>query len=113
MKHKDIHSVADATRVIFGDFGAEAIGLGFWLYEIGIAASGILATSIGINVLTQHAACTVLFVGLATLLTCAMASFREFRHIAFLGWAGLVSIVVSVCILMGSVASVDKPPLAP
>lgn len=89
------------------------MGVAFWMYEIGIAASGILATSIGFNVLTDHGACTVLFVGLATLLTCAMASFREFRHIAFLGWAGLFSIVAAICLLMGSVVSADKPPLAP
>lgn len=102
-----------ATRVIFGDVGAELMGVAFWMYEIGIAASGILATSIGLNVITNHGACSVIFALVATLLTCAMASFREFRHIAFLGWAGLFSIIISVCVLMVSVMVSDKPPLAP
>lgn len=102
-----------ATRVIFGNVGAELMGAAFWTYEISIAGAGLLSASIGLNVLTEHGTCTVLFVLLATLATCALASFREFKHIAFLGWAGLVSIVVAVTILMVSVATAEKPPLAP
>lgn len=83
-----------------------------------IAGSAMLAVSIGLNTILRHFdhfsnICTVQLVALTAFVTCALASYRELRHIAILGWLGTASIFISVAVLVAAVLFSPNPPLAP
>ena len=75
--------------------------------------SGILGVSIGLNALSEHAACTVWWSFIATILTIAAASVRKFQKIGWLSWAGFISIYVAVFIVVIGVTTRDRPAAAP
>lgn len=83
------------------------------MFAVLIAGSAILAVSIGLNTITHHGLCTVSFVALAALAASILASYREVRQIAVLGWIGTISIFLAILILVGAVASAERPPMAP
>jgi len=64
------------------------------------SGSGILGVSIGLNALSEHAACTVWWAFLATVVVTACASIRKFQKIGWLTWAGFLSIFVAVFIVV-------------
>lgn len=65
-----------------------------------VAGSGILGVSIALNALSTHAACTVWWSFLATILVIAIGSIRTFHHIGWVTWAGFSSIFVAVLIVV-------------
>lgn len=62
--------------------------------------SGILGVSIGLNALSTHAACTVWWSLIATIVVAACASVRTFQNIGWLTWAGFISIFTAVLIVV-------------
>lgn len=40
IKRNDVHSPADAGRIMYGRFGAEFLGVCFWLLHVCVAGSG-------------------------------------------------------------------------
>jgi hypothetical protein len=75
--------------------------------------SGILGVSIGLNALSEHAACTVWWSFLATVVTIAAASVRKFQKVGWLSWAGFISIYIAVFIVVIGVTTRDRPAAAP
>jgi hypothetical protein len=64
------------------------------------AGSGILGVSIGLNALSHHAACTVWWSFIASIVVAGCASVRKFHAIGWLTWAGFSSIFVAVLIVV-------------
>lgn len=77
------------------------------------AGSGILGVSIGLNALSTHATCTVWFSLVATIVVAATASIRKFQDIAWLTWAGFISIFAALLIVVIGVTLRDRPAAAP
>lgn len=75
--------------------------------------SGILGVSIGINALSNHAACSVWWSFLATVVVICAASVRKFEKIGWLTWAGFVSIFVAVFVVVVGVTTYARPAAAP
>ncbi|RDW77408.1 hypothetical protein BP6252_05461 [Coleophoma cylindrospora] len=75
--------------------------------------SGILGISIGINALSHHAACTVIWSVIATVAIAVGGSIRKFHAIGWLTWAGFISIFTAVMIVVIAVTTLDRPAAAP
>lgn len=77
------------------------------------SGSGIVGVSIGLNALSTHAACTVWWAFLATMVVSGTASVRKFHQIGWLTWAGFISIFAAVLIVVIAVTTRDRPAAAP
>ncbi|CAL3969469.1 unnamed protein product [Diplocarpon coronariae] len=111
--HPGCHSIADMAAVLGGNVLREIAGALFLIAYVLCAGSGILGVSIGINALSSHAACTVWWAFIATIVVAATASVRKFRHIGWLTWAGFISIFLAVLIVVVAVTTLDRPAAAP
>jgi hypothetical protein len=65
-----------------------------------VGASGIFGTSVALNVLSNHAICTNWFMLVATIAVLILASVRKFEKIAWLTWAGFLTVYVAVFIVV-------------
>lgn len=68
-----------------------------WVLATG---SGIVGISVGLNALSHHAACTVWWSFLATLVVVALASFRKFHQLGWLTAVGFISIFTAVTVVV-------------
>lgn len=84
--HRGCHSIADMAYVVGGVWVKELTGFLFIVAYILCSGSGILGVSIGLNALSTHAACTVWWSFLATVVVAAAASVRKFQKIGWLTW---------------------------
>jgi len=66
-----------------------------------------------LNALSTHAACTVWWSFIATIVVAVCASVRKFQQIGWLTWAGFVSIFTAVLIVVIAVTTRDRPAAAP
>lgn len=60
-----------------------------------VSASGILGLSIGLNAVSTHGLCTVVFAVIAAILGFATASVRTLGRITWLAWVGLPCVIIS------------------
>lgn len=67
-----------------GAIGREIVGLLFIIAYVLCTGSGILGVSIALNALSSHAACTVWWSFIATIVVIATASVRKFQKIGWL-----------------------------
>jgi hypothetical protein len=98
--HPGCHSIADMAKVVGGVPLKELTGGLFIVAYVLCTGSGILGVSIGLNALSTHAACTVWWSFLATVVVIATASVRTFHKVAWLTWAGFASIFTAVFIIV-------------
>lgn len=59
------------------------------------AGSGMLGISIGLNAVSDHGACTAIFVALAAIVGCALGSIQTLGRISWLAWIGVICILTS------------------
>lgn len=95
LNHRNVHSVADVGQLFFGPVGRECFGAIYWLYMTCIAGSGMLGISIALNSVSNHGACTVVFVVVAAIATFLFSVIQTLDKLSFLGWIGLVSIMAA------------------
>ena len=60
-----------------------------------VAGSGMLGVSIALNAVSLHGTCTAVFVIIAALVACALASIRTLGRISWLAWVGMFCIATS------------------
>ncbi|KAL2278187.1 hypothetical protein FJTKL_14609 [Diaporthe vaccinii] len=111
--HAGCHSIADMANVVGGVWLKEIVGVLFLVTYAIVGASGIFGTSVAFNALSNHAICTNYFMLVATVAVFILASARKFEKIAWLTWAGFLSVYVAVFIVVVSVTQVDRPAAAP
>ena len=111
--HAQCHSIADMANVVGGWWLKELTGFLFIVAYVLCAGSGIIGVSVALNALSDHAACTVWWSFLATVVVIAAASVRKFQKIGWLTWAGFVSIFIAVLIVVIGVTTRDRPAAAP
>ena len=98
--HAGCHSIADMAYVVGGPWLREVVGLLFLVTYAIVAASGIFGASVGLNALSNHAVCTNYFMLVAAVAVFILASLRKFEKIAWLTWAGFISVFVAVFIVV-------------
>lgn len=65
-----------------------------------VSGSGILGVSIALNALSTHAACTVWWSFIATVVVVVVASIRTFQNIGWLTWAGFASLFTAILMVV-------------
>ena len=60
-----MHNISDAAELLFGKAGKEIVGASYYAYLSMTAGAGMLTTSVAFNALSDHAACTMVFVAIA------------------------------------------------
>ncbi|KAF0329262.1 transmembrane amino acid transporter [Colletotrichum asianum] len=77
------------------------------------AGSAMLSLSISLNALSDHGACTAVFVAVAFVLIFILASIRTLGRITWLAIVGVVCIITAVLTVTIAVSFQDQPPNAP
>lgn len=80
-----------------------------------ILAAGVSMLGLGIafNAVSKHATCTVVFNVVSFVLITGVGSIRKIGHLAWITWAGFISVVIAVMMVVIAVALRDRPAAAP
>ena len=108
LRHPHIHSMADAGIVLFGRLGGEILGAGQLLFVVFIMGSHILTFSIMMNAVTSHAACTMVFMLMGTVLSFLLTIPRTLKNLSWWSITSFISVIAAVTITMAGV-SVSRP----
>ncbi|KAL2680420.1 hypothetical protein Neosp_008021 [[Neocosmospora] mangrovei] len=111
--HPDVYGVDDVGQLLFGRIGKELFAAAFMGQYVMTAGSAMLSLSIGFNALSNHGACTAVFVAVAFVLVLACASLRTLGDITWVAITGVFSIITGVLIVTISVSVQSQPPDAP
>jgi len=65
------------------------------------------------NAMSEHGACTVIFVAVGAILTFLVSVIQTLDRISFIGWIGIAGILSAVITLAVSVGLQDRPAAAP
>lgn len=98
--HAGCHSIADMAQVVGGVWLREVVGVFFLVTFAIVGASGIFGASVGLNALSSHAICTNYFMLVCMIAVFILASVRKFEKIAWLTWAGFLSVYIAVFIVV-------------
>lgn len=98
--HAHCHSIADMAEVLGGAVLREIVGVLFLAAYAICAGSGIIGASTALNALSSHAICTNYFSLVSAFVIFALASVRKFEKIAWLTWAGFLSVYIGVFIVV-------------
>lgn len=105
--------LADMMGHLWGRVGRELVGLQTILAQVLISAGGIVTTAVGLNALSDHSQCTVVFAFVAALLITACSSIRTFSKLGWLTWFGMITFVLGVFVFTIAVTQQDRPAAAP
>lgn len=94
------HSIADMAYVIGGLWFKEVVGIFFMVAYTICVSTGLVGAATGLNALSNHAICTNYFMVVVTVACIIMASVRKFEKIAWLTWAGFISVYVAVFVVV-------------
>jgi amino acid permease len=84
MKYPQIANYADIGRVMLGPIGGEIFGAAYVIYCVFCMASHLLTFTIAMNVLTQHATCTIVW-GIVGLVIFSVLSIpRTLKNVSFM-----------------------------
>ncbi|KAL2825503.1 transmembrane amino acid transporter protein-domain-containing protein [Aspergillus cavernicola] len=111
--HPRCHSIADMAYLVGGVVVKEICGFLFIVAYIGGAGAGIIGVATGLNALSHHAACTVYWAVIATVVIACAASIRRLQALGWLTLAGFASIYIAVFIVVVAVTLRSRPAAAP
>ncbi|KAJ3524061.1 hypothetical protein NM208_g12201 [Fusarium decemcellulare] len=113
VNHRSVYGVDDAGELMFGRIGKELFAVAFMGQYVMTAGSAMLSISISLNALSEHGACTAIFVAVAFVLVFVLSSIRTLGRITWLAIVGVFCIITAVLIVTIAVSIQDKPPAAP
>lgn len=105
--------LADMMGFIWGKIGREIVGIQIIVAQVLISAGGIVTTAVGLNALSNHSQCTVVFALVAAILITACSSIRTFSKLGWLTWFGMITFVLGVFVFTIAVTQQDRPAAAP
>ncbi|KAA8910700.1 neutral amino acid permease [Sphaerosporella brunnea] len=107
LRYPQVHTFAEAGGVIAGRWGHELFATGQLLFLVFIMGAHILSFSIMMNVLTEHATCTIWFtvLGFGISLICTIP--RTVKAMTYLSYLSTVSVLAAVFICMIGVGIAD------
>ncbi|KAF2450779.1 hypothetical protein P171DRAFT_468994 [Karstenula rhodostoma CBS 690.94] len=111
--HAGCHSIADMGNLVGGKIVRELTGILFLVAFILVGASGIVGTSTALNALSNHSLCTNYFSIIATIMVFIAGSPRKFEKIAWVTWAGFLSVFTAIFIVVVGVTTLNRPAAAP
>ena len=112
IKHPHVQSFGDAGEILFGAVGREVFGFGGLLFIVFVMASHVLTFSIMMNAISSHAACTIIWMVVGTILSLALTLPRTRGNLSHYCIASFISVIGAVFITMVGVG-ITKPGFAP
>ncbi|KAF5970658.1 amino acid transporter [Fusarium coicis] len=112
-RHPECHMLADMMGFLWGKIGRELVGVQIIILQILITAGGVATTAVGLNALSNHSQCTVIFTLVSAILTTACSSVRTFSKLGLVTWFGMISFTIGVLIFTVAVTQQDRPAAAP
>jgi amino acid permease len=95
-RYPTIVNIADIGYHLGGRYLEWLFGITLVLMMCLTAASCALTLSIALNYISNHGACTVGFIGLASLVSCALCVPRSMKFCAKMGWPATISIIAAI-----------------
>ncbi|KAF4963583.1 hypothetical protein FSARC_8415 [Fusarium sarcochroum] len=109
-----MHSIGDAAELLFGKGAREIVGVFYYIYLSMTAGAGMLTTAVAFNALSDHGACTMIFVAVACIAALIIGTgFRALEKIAWISWVGVACIFVSIWITAIACLTQSRPTAGP
>lgn len=99
--------------LLWGPIGREIVGVQIILGQILICAGGVVSTGVGLNALSNHSQCSVVFGLVAAILITFCSSIRTFSKLGWLTWFGMTIFATGVLVFTIAVTQQDRPAAAP
>ncbi|KAF2809538.1 amino acid transporter [Mytilinidion resinicola] len=106
--YPQVQSFADAGEMIAGPVGREIMAVSQILILIFIMAAHVLSFSIAMNVLTDHAICSVWFGVIGTVVSFIFGLPRTFKGVSWASIFSCISVIVAVTVAMIAIG-ISKP----
>ncbi|KAF8475034.1 transmembrane amino acid transporter protein-domain-containing protein [Kalaharituber pfeilii] len=100
LAYPHIHTMGDAGEVLAGAWGREICGFAQATFLVFTMGSHILAFSIMMNVLTNHALCTIWFMVIGTIISFICTLPRTLKSVSHLSIASFASVLAAILITM-------------
>ncbi|KAE8141005.1 amino acid transporter [Aspergillus pseudotamarii] len=111
LRHPSVYGIDDVGKMLFGRVGFELFGAAYTLYWIFAGGSALLSISISFNALSDHAACTAIFVAVAAIIAFTFSSIQTLARISWLAWIGAACIITAVFIVTIAVGIQGHAPM--
>ncbi|GLA53663.1 hypothetical protein AnigIFM63604_010963 [Aspergillus niger] len=99
IRHRDVYGIGDVGKMLLGRVGYELFGGAYILYYIFTGGSALLSISIAFNALSDHGACTAIFVAVAAIIGFTFSSIQTLARISWLAWVGVSCVIIAVFIV--------------
>ena len=108
LKYPHVHNMADAGEIMLGPIGREVFGAAQIIFIVFVMGSHVLTFSIMMNTVTAHAACTIIFALVGSVLCFLCTIPRKLGDVSYMAVASYISIIAAVTITMVGVG-VERP----
>ncbi|KAL3426729.1 transmembrane amino acid transporter [Phlyctema vagabunda] len=108
MRYPQITNYGDIGGVLLGPIGSHIFGAAYIIYCVFCMASHILTFTIAMNVLTQHATCTIVWGVVGLVVFSILSMNRTLKNVSFLSVISFTSILSAVMITMIALAISPK-----
>ncbi|KAF2024502.1 hypothetical protein EK21DRAFT_104615 [Setomelanomma holmii] len=99
-KYPYMLNIVDYGRVLGGPWIEGIFAVGFLINMALISASAVVTSTIGLNTVSDHATCTVVFTMVAAIAMWAMCVPQSMRFVTWASWPCTASIIATVLIVM-------------
>jgi amino acid permease len=99
-KYPYMLNIVDYGRVLGGPWVEAVFAVGFLINMALISASALVTLTIGLNTVSEHATCTVVFTVVSALAMWAMCVPHSMRFVSWASWPCTASIIATVLIVM-------------
>jgi hypothetical protein len=113
LAHPEVYTLADVGMIMGGPILREILGTMYWLYMTFVAGAGMLGCSTAFNALSDHGACTALFVFVSAAIAFGVASIQTLDRISWLTWVGIIGLMSGILTVTVAVGVQDRPSAAP
>lgn len=113
LAHPEVYTLADVGQIMGGPILRETLGIMYWLYMTFVAGAGMLGCSTAFNALSEHGACTAVFVLVSAVISFGVASIQTLDRISWLTWVGIVGLMSGILTVTVAVGVQDRPSDAP
>lgn len=101
-KYPYMLNIVDYGRVLGGPWVEAVFAVGFLINMALISASAVVTLTIGLNTVSDHATCTVVFTIVSVIAMWAMCVPHSMRFVSWASWPCTASIIATVIIVMVS-----------
>lgn len=91
LNHREVYGIDDAGYLMLGRIGKEIFALAFLGQYVLASGAAMLSISISLNALSNHGACTAVFVAVTFIAVTFLSSIRTLGRVSWVAWVGLVA----------------------